>query len=148
MASTYLSLHYHVIFATKDRRPMIADEWRDRLHTYLGGLAKKLNGFPQGVGGVADHVHALIGLPGTIAISDFVRDFKKRSSVWIHEELGVQPFQWQTGFAAFTVGANARGGVKTYIANQEEHHRVKSSSEELRELLAKAGLEYDERYFE
>ena len=148
MASTYLSLHYHVVFATRERRPLIADEWRPRLHEYLGGLAKNLGGFPQGVGGVADHVHALLGLPGTVAISNFMRDLKKRSSVWIHEEVGLPTFRWQTGFAAFSVGASARDGVKAYIANQEQHHRVKSSRDELRELLVKAGVQYDDRYFE
>jgi len=38
--------------------------------------------------------------------------------------------------------------VKHYIANQEEHHRVKSFREELVEMLSKAGVEYDPKYLE
>ena len=50
MSSTYLSLHYHLIFSTKLREPLIGADWQDRLHEYLGGTVKGLEGFPQGVG--------------------------------------------------------------------------------------------------
>lgn len=61
MSSTYLSLHYHLVFSTKNREATIAPEWRARLHDYLGGTIRGLGGFPEGVGGVADHVHLLVG---------------------------------------------------------------------------------------
>jgi hypothetical protein len=57
MASTYLSLHYHLVFATMNREGAIAPEWRSRMHEYLGGTITGLGGFAQGVGGIADHVH-------------------------------------------------------------------------------------------
>ncbi len=60
MASWYLSLHYHLVFATKNREAIIAPEWRSRLHEYLGGTIAGLGGFSLGVGGVADHVHLLV----------------------------------------------------------------------------------------
>jgi hypothetical protein len=65
MPSTYLSLHYHVVFSTKDREPLMVPSWRARLYDYLGGTVRGLGGFPQGVGGVADHVHLLVGLRAT-----------------------------------------------------------------------------------
>ncbi len=46
MASTYISLHYHIIFATKNRTPNIDPIWRARLHEYLGGAVSGLDGFP------------------------------------------------------------------------------------------------------
>ena len=70
MSSTYLSLHYHLVFATKDRRPIIADAWQNRLHEYLGGTINGLGGFSQGVGGIADHVHLLVGLKATHCLAD------------------------------------------------------------------------------
>ena len=148
MASTYLSLHYHLIFATKKREAIIAPEWRARLHEYLGGTIAGLGGFPQGIGGVADHVHLLVGLKATHCLADVLRELKKASSVWIHEQIGLQTFAWQEGYAAFTVSAPMRADVQRYIATQEEHHRERSSREELIELLAKAGIEYNARYFE
>ena len=148
MSSTYLSLHYHIVFSTKERRPMIADAWKDRLHEYLGGTMKGLDGFPQGVGGVADHVHLLVGLKATHRLSDLVRELKKASSAWVHDEIGLKSFAWQEGYSAFTVSATSRDGVKRYIANQAEHHQQRTFCEELIDLLTKARIEFDERYLD
>lgn len=76
MASTYLSLHYHMVFATKNREGVIAPQWRSRLHEYLAGTISGLGGFPQGVGGVSDHVHLLVGLKATHCLADVVRELK------------------------------------------------------------------------
>ena len=146
MSSTYLSLHYHLVFGTKNREPLIAPEWRNRLHDYLGGTIRGLGGFPEGIGGVADHVHLLIGLKATHCLADILRELKKASSAWVHEEIGLRSFAWQEGYAACTVSATSRDAVRHYIANQEEHHRVKSFREELVEMLNKAGIEYDPKY--
>ena len=148
MSSTYLSLHYHIIFSTKDRVPFINAEWRNRLHEYLGGTVRGLDAFPEGVGGVTDHVHLLVGLKATHRLADFMRELKKASSVWVHDEIRLDSFAWQEGYAAFTVSATARDAVKSYIANQEEHHRVKSFREELIEMLERAGVEYDPKYLD
>ena len=148
MASTYLSLHYHLVFATKNREAVIAPEWRSRLHEYLGGTISGLGGFPQGIGGVADHVHLLVGLKATHCLADVMCELKKAASAWVHEQIGLRTFAWQEGYAAFTVSATARPAVKQYIANQEEHHRARSSREELLDMLAKAEIEYDPKYFD
>ncbi|MCE9531030.1 MAG: IS200/IS605 family transposase [Planctomycetes bacterium] len=148
MPSTYLSLHYHLVFATKNRESVMAPEWRSRLHEYLGGTISGLGGNSQGVGGVDDHVHLLVSLKSTHCLADVMRDLKKASSIWVHEKIGLRTFAWQEGYAAFTVSAPARSGVQRYIANQEEHHRAITSRDELLDLLAKAEIEYDPQYFE
>jgi len=146
MPATHLSLHYHLVFSTKDRYPFIADAWRSRLHEYLGGLVRAAHGIPEAIGGTSDHVHLLVGLPATGPLSSFVQDIKQTSSRWIHEELAVKRFQWQPGYGAFTVSAPNRAGVRKYIANQGEHHRQKTFQEEYRQFLDKSGVKYDERY--
>ncbi|MES2996671.1 MAG: IS200/IS605 family transposase [Verrucomicrobiota bacterium] len=148
MASTHTHLLYHLIFSTKNREPMIETSWRVRLHEYLGGVVAGLDGTPQGVGGVADHVHLLVGLKPTHCLSDFVRDLKKSSSLWISGQTGMKSFRWQEGYAAFTVSASARDAVRAYIAGQEEHHRVKTFREELIGFLEKSGVSYDPRYLD
>ena len=148
MASTYLSLHYHLVFATKNREPLIDAEWRPRLHQYLGGTISGLDGVPQGIGGVADHVHLLVGLKATHCLADVLRELKKASSVWVHEEIGVKSFAWQEGYAAFTVSAPSGKAVKKYIANQEAHHRKRCYREELIEMLDKAEIKFDSRYLD
>ncbi len=148
MPSTHTNLLYHIIFATKNREPVIEAEWRPRLHEYLGGAVRGLGGVPQDVGGVGDHVHLLLGLKPTHRLSDFMRELKKSSSAWISETIPLPSFHWQEGYAAFTVSASARESVRQYIAGQEEHHRHKTFRDELIGFLQKSGIEYDERYLD
>ena len=89
MASTYLSLHYHLVFATKNREAVIAPEWRSRMHEYLGGIISGLGGFSQGGGGVADHVHLLVGLKATHCLADVLRE--NYSTCWPRPELNTIP---------------------------------------------------------
>jgi len=94
---SYLSLHYHLVFSTKERGPFIRDEWRDELHKYLSGTINCLGGISQQVGGVTDHVHLLIGLKATHTLADVVRELKKSSSVWLHDHTRERHFAWQAG---------------------------------------------------
>ncbi len=145
---SYLSLHYHLIFSTKNRRPQISEAWQAGLWEYLGGTVKGLEGVPEAIGGVGDHVHLLVGLRATHRLADFLRELKKASSTWVHEEIGNRRFAWQDSYAAFTVSATARSRVRRYIGNQAEHHRKQDSREELIELLRRAGLAFDPQFLE
>lgn len=146
MPSTHLSLHYHLIFSTKDRVPYMQKEWRSRLHAYLGGIVNDLGGVAEKINGVEDHVHLLIGLRATHCLADVLRDIKAGSSRWMRDEMGLTEFAWQEGYGAFTVSVSQLETVKSYIDQQEEHHRVKTFQEEYVEFLHKCGVEYDERY--
>jgi putative transposase len=148
IVSTFSSLHYHIVFSTKFRTNFIHRSWVDRLHEYLGGITKSLDGYPQGIGGIEDHVHLLVGLKPTIFIPDFMRELKKVSSQWVHETIGQAEFQWQEGYSIFSVSAPARPAVQKYIANQSEHHRVKSFREELVEMLERADITFDPKYLD
>jgi putative transposase len=146
--STFYSLNYHITFSTKNRVRMIGSEWMDRLHAYIGGIAKQLDGKSLKVGGIEDHVHILVGLKTTHNLADFMRELKKSSSKWVHEEIKVPSFQWQEGYAAFSVSPTACKSVAKYIANQKKHHRVKTFREELESLLRKAEIEFDPQYLD
>jgi REP element-mobilizing transposase RayT len=135
-----------LVFSTKDRSPTIAPAWRERLHAFLGGVVKQLDGVPEGVGGVSDHVHLLIGLGAMHRLADVMREIKSVSSRWVHEEIGEHAFAWQEGYGAFTVSAPQRCAVGDYIARQAEHHRMHTFQEEYVEFLRCGGVEYDERY--
>ena len=145
MGSTFLSRHYHIVFSTKGRRPFIKNTWQPDLHSYLGGIINGMKGVAETVGGVEDHVHLLASLREVHCIADVLRDLKKDSSTWIKEKFD-QRFLWQEGYAAFTVSPTATDAVRRYIANQEEQHRKFSFVDELKSLLAAAGIEYDEKY--
>ena len=146
MSSTHLSLHYHLVFGTKNHEALISSPWRERLHAYLGGVIRTLDGVPAAIGGVADHVHLLVGLRATHTLADVLRELKSVSSKWVHEEMGVPSFAWQEGYGAFTVSASQLENVRRYIQQQEEHHRTRTFREEYLALLQRSGAEFDERY--
>lgn len=146
MAHTYSRLFYHVVFSTKDRRPHLTPEIRDRVHAYLGGIIKELGGAPLAIGGTGDHVHLLIETHPATALSDLVRMLKANSSKWIHETFPDQSlFAWQLGYSAFTVSESVKQQVALYIRNQESHHAGRSFDDELEAFLNRHGLSLDPR---
>jgi REP element-mobilizing transposase RayT len=147
MGSTYHSLHYHVVFSTKQRRPWMRTEWRGALHEYLGGTIRGLGGVAETVGGVEDHVHVLMSLGTTAAPADIVRELKKASSVWAAER-HEPDFAWQEGYSIFTTSWTHAMAVRQYIAGQEEHHRRLSFREELARLLKRNGVKFEARFLE
>ena len=148
MSSTYLSLYYHLVFSTKGRDPVIAPAWRHDLHKYLAGTSSGLGARCEIAGGTADHVHLLVELRATHTLSDFMRELKRASSTWVHSDMSKPEFGWQEGYAAFTVSASAIDEVRRYIENQEEHHRERSFLDELRVMLQRSGVKFDERYLD
>jgi REP element-mobilizing transposase RayT len=109
-------------------------------------MIRTLGGVPEAVGGVADHVHLLVGLRATRTLADVLREIKSVSSAWVHEEVGVGSFAWQEGYGAFTVSASQLENVRDYIQQQEEHHRTRRFREEYLALLQRHGVQFDERY--
>lgn len=145
--STFTNLLFHVVFSTKYRQPTINALWQDELYGYIGGIIREEKGVLLKIGGVADHCHLLAKFSPTIAVSDMLRLIKTNSSKWINQRPDVKhKFQWQTGYAAFSVSESQSPIVGRYIANQQEHHRQKSFEEEFLEMLARHGIEYDPRY--
>ena len=147
MANTFTSLQYHIVFSTKDREPWLRPGVRERVWAYLGGIAGTNQLKPLLIGGVDDHVHLLLGIPPTIAVSEALRKVKGGSSIWIKQNIsGYRGFAWQDGYGAFTVSKSQEAGIRKYIGNQREHHRKKTFQEEYLALLKRHEIEYDERY--
>jgi len=121
---------------------VITSAWRDRLHAYLGGAIRTLDGVPGAVGGMADHVHLLVGLRATHTLADVVREIKSVSSKWVHEEVGVGSFAWQEGYGGFAVSASQLEKVRRYIQQQQEHHRTRTFREECLALLQRGAVGY------
>jgi REP element-mobilizing transposase RayT len=96
---------------------------------------------------VEDHIHLLVCLHPTIALSDFVKDIKVSASKWIKTNESMPDFaNWQDGYAAFTHSIKEKNVLIEYVGNQEEHHRKLPFREELKRLLKEAGIAYDEKY--
>ena len=145
--STFTNLLFHIIYSTKYRKPAIRSEWQDDLYGYIGGIVRDQKGTLLKIDGVDDHVHLLAKLSPTIAISDVLRKVKSNSSKWINERSDVsRKFEWQSGYAAFSVSESQIPAVAEYIANQAEHHRKKTFEVEFLEILKKHNIEFDMRY--
>lgn len=147
MASTYTALFYHIVFSTKNRAPLINPEIEERVWLYIGGIARRHNMTAIQVGGIEDHIHALVLVPPTIAPFEIPKFLKAESSKWIHEEfLDLSTFAWQDGYGAFTVSKPNVPDVVRYIREQRIHHQAQTFEEEYVGFLRRAGVEYDERY--
>ena len=138
----------HVVFSTKNRTPFLkTPELRGTMTGYLIGTLQNIDCPSLIVGVVEDHVHILCNLSRTLPIAKLVEELKTSSSARIKEErMGVKDFYWQNGYGAFSVSQSNVEPVKTYIANQEEHHRTVTFQEEYRRFLERHGLAWDERY--
>jgi REP element-mobilizing transposase RayT len=98
---SYISSYFHCVFSTKERRRLIAPELRDRLWPFLGGIARQNQMKAIEIGGVEDHVHILLSLPSTMAISKALQLMKGGSSKWVHETFPEHRlFAWQEEYGA------------------------------------------------
>jgi REP element-mobilizing transposase RayT len=147
MAHSFTNLPVHIIFSTKEHQPFLDDEIRPDVFAYLGGIIRRLGGQALLVGGTADHVHALVLLPATLAVAELLRDLKANASGWVHKRWPARAaFGWQVGYGAFGVSLSNVPAVKAYIARQAQHHRKVTFEEEFLAFLKKHGIAYDPRY--
>lgn len=137
----------HLVYSTKDRRPLITESVRDGLFAYQAGIFKQWDSPALVIGGVEDHVHALFSLSKNHALKTIVEEVKKGSSKWIKTQgSSFQNFYWQTGYGAFSVSQSNVEAVMLYIETQAEHHKKLTFQDELCALFQRHGIAFDERY--
>jgi putative transposase len=142
---SYTRCWLHIVWATIERRPLLpklaAGRLSAHLHKYANekGIYMKIN-FVN-----ADHAHVLVDLPANQAIEEVVQLLKGGSSHWVNESnLIPGKFGWQRGYGAFSVSHSAVEEVGAYIAHQEEHHRKKTFTDELKQFVGRYGLIWHE----
>ena len=145
---THQYLLYHIVFSTKERRPLLRDDnLREETWSYMAGICKNLGGHAVKIGGYYDHVHVLVRIPAKISVSDFVRMLKSNSSKHLNESRSaVLKFHWQDGYGAFTVSRSKQDEVVRYIECQMEHHAKRDFKAEFMSMLKRHEIEFDERY--
>jgi putative transposase len=148
MPQSLAKILLHVVFSTKERRPFLRDGgFREEMHHYIGGILNGIDCQPVIVGGVEDHVHLLCVLSRTRAPADMVKEVKRSSSLWIKTRgREFSDFAWQSGYGIFSIGYSQIEVVRRYIANQEQHHRKLTFQDELRRLLKRYDVAFDEAY--
>jgi len=147
MPNTYTQIYIHAVFAVKNRVSLLDNSWRERLYEYMGGVIREHGHSAIAIGGVADHVHILLGLRPAQTISNIMQNIKGSSSSWINRErLTNGKFEWQSGYGAFSYAQSQIPIVTRYIANQEKHHEKRSFIEEYKQNLRDFGIDYEEQF--
>ncbi|MCL5271368.1 MAG: IS200/IS605 family transposase [bacterium] len=142
---SYTRCWLHLVWATKRREPILTGDASARVAGYLREYAAGQGIFPDCNNVQSDHVHALIDLPTNRSIEETVKLLKGASSHWINANpIVAGHFEWQDGYAAFSVSESRRKAVRRYITNQEQHHRRKTFDEEIREFVGSYGLVWRE----
>jgi REP element-mobilizing transposase RayT len=139
MPYTKVMLHY--IWATKNRKPIISKELKPLLLGHIRENSIKKEIHIDCLNCVEDHIHLLISLGTEQTISKVAGLIKGESSFWTNKQAIInQTFEWQDEYIALSVSQSAINNVRRYIANQEEHHKKKTFTQEYDEFLAVHGF--------
>ena len=147
MPQSLSSVLIHLVFSTKHREPWIRASIESELHAYGSTVLRNLGCPALDMNGTADHLHTLFALSRVTTIADVVEELKTSTSKWIKTKgEAFAGFHWQGGYAAFSVSQSNVEQVRDYIQRQKEHHATRSFQDEVRALLTRHGVSFDERY--
>ena len=147
MPQSLASIPLHCIWSTRDRQPLIKPEIEKELFSYMAAIFRKNESPALTINGTENHVHSLVILSRKVTVAKLIEEVKKSSSKWIKTKgMFYRNFYWQSGYAALGIRQSGIEPLKTYIANQKEHHSQKTLQEEYLEFLNQYNIEYDERY--
>ena len=145
--STHTQILYHIVFATKYRKPTIEKSEKKRLFAYIFQLLTNKKCHLYRINGVEDHIHILTHIHPTISISALVKDIKVSTSIFLKKELIFKNFDgWQEGYGAFSEAIKSKDRLINYIKNQEKHHEKKSFFDEYKALLEEHEIVFDEKF--
>lgn len=140
MPNSYVSNHVHIVFSTKNRVKLIPEDLQPKLWAYLAGIAKNYGMNALAIGGIEDHVHALVNLGATLGIAKAAQVLKANSSRWMNGNTRAR-FEWQEGSFACSVSRSQVPNVARYIASQRKHHSKMDFAAEFLLFLKKHGFE-------
>jgi REP element-mobilizing transposase RayT len=145
--ATYLQIHYHIVFSTKNRTKCLKESHREKLYKYIWGILKKKRCYLYRINGTEDHLHLLIHLHPSVSLSSLVKDIKLASSDYIkRESLFPEFIGWQKGYGAFTHHVLDKHRLIDYIKNQEKHHEKLTWKQEFRTLLEEHKIDFNMKY--
>jgi putative transposase len=146
--SSYRQHLYHIVIRTKESLPTIKQDHVNDLYAYITGIIKHKNSHLYRINGVENHLHILTDMNPSIASTDFVKDIKVSTSIWMKKSNFFPAFTgWSVGYGSFTCSYKDIDRLIDYIKYQQEHHKKISFEEEYRKLLLECGITPDEKFF-
>ena len=136
MSHSYPRIWVHLVFSTKNRQHLISPFKEDKIYSFIKSQMIDKGCLVKAMNGIEDHIHILFLLNQNLSLADLVKQVKGSSSHWINQHNHCpERFTWQTGYGAFSVSESQLSKVEKYIANQKEHHKTKTFTEEYEGLL-------------
>lgn len=100
-----VSALYHIVFCTKGRRMTITEEHKRELYGYLYGIIRNNKCKLLRMNGIANHLHMLVELHPSVALSNLMQSLKQSSSIWLKSNAHFPYFEgWASEYYAFTIG--------------------------------------------
>ena len=147
MANTYTQLYIQIVIVVKGRHCLIPNDKKENLYKYITGIIQNKKHKLISINGISNHIHFLIGLNPSEALSELVKEVKRCSTNFINEQKWLRSkFSWQKGFGGFSYSRSQLDKVVKYIENQEEHHKKRIFREEYIEMLKKFKVKFDDKY--
>lgn len=146
---SYIQSLHHIVIRTKYSENALSSEHSEELYRYIWGYIKNKKSFLYRINGMPDHIHILVGIHPTIALSDFVKELKTSTNAWMKSNKDKFPKfkSWGEKYAAFTLRYQEKDIVINYIKNQQKHHQKEIFKDEYRRLIEENGIDIDEQHF-
>ncbi len=134
---------FHVVINTKNRQMTIPMENREHLYKYIAGIVRNKGSKLIAINGIGNHVHILLDLNPTTALSDLVKVMKRSTSVWMKGNPLFPNFKsWGREYFGFSVSFTSKNNVIGYIVNQERHHLGSTFENEMYKIVTALGEEW------
>lgn len=138
----WIKVWLHFVWSTKDRAPLLTDEFRPRVFQHILENARNKNIYIDHINGYREHAHCLTSLGSDQTLQNIMQLIKGESSHWINQQgfLGSR-FAWQDEYFVVSVNPGSLNSVRRYIANQEKHHQIRPFDEEFDDFVTRAGFQ-------
>ena len=147
MGQSLAQVFVHIIFSTKNRQPVLLEEYEPSLHAFIGARCSEMESPALAIGGGLDHIHIVCQLSKKISLMDLLKILKARPSGWIKTmDSRLSNFYWQDGYGVFSVSSDHLTNVIKYVQNQRNHHKKVSFKDEYLKLLIEHNIDFNEDY--
>lgn len=93
------------------------------LYGHVTAKATQMGAILHAVGGTEDHLHLVVSVAPTMAISEFVGQVKGSSSHFMNHTVSLPtPFAWQAEYGIVSFDRRKLGRIMDYVKSQRQHH--------------------------
>lgn len=139
---SYTKLYYHIVFRTLQSVSAINEQNEKALYQYIWAFCQQQKCTLHRINGMPDHLHLLVEIHPSMAVSDFVKQLKNASHKWLEQHSDWFPdfYAWSKGYCALTYSEHEKEKIVNYIKNQKEHHKNINFVDEMKALI----VDFDE----